>query len=342
MTPQQRTKFDRLFTFSLDTGTLRLPETMRPWAAKQFGIPEKVERQPILKITNTVTCEGALFNKLRAERPMRTGTPVKKEELLALAAKEPFAHIAEQTPEDEVGRIVSASCVTAGNVAKFDALHGLVVFKNPDPLSFTEQETVDHLQTAMAWLRAAANKDPAGNYPLIGWNCLWKAGASLVHGHLQVLLGKHAPYGAPLHLRESAERYKKRYRRSYWQDLFAAHELLGLAVERNGVKVLAHITPRKEKELLFIADAADERLFRALHRVLRALIDKLGVESFNVVLLFPPLDGTWRGFPVIARIVDRGSLAAQTTDLAFMELYAGHSVVSSDPVKVWAVVKDAL
>ena len=41
----------------------------------------------------------------------------------------------------------------------------------------------------------------------------------------------------------------------------------------------------------------------------------------------------WRGFPPIARIVDRGDPANKTSDIGAMELYAA-SVISSDPFRL--------
>jgi hypothetical protein len=341
LSPEQRQRFDSLFSFSLDTGRLVVPEAMRPWATQQFGSYEKLEEQAILRVTNKVSLEGALFNRLRAERPMQRGAPVDRGELLATAAKEPFADVMRNTPEDTFGRIRGKHETTASNVAKSDALHGVVVFDNADPLAFTEEETVSHFNTALAWIGAAHLHHRDAVWPAIGWNCLWKAAASLVHGHLQVLLAKE-PYAAMLANRRNAEEYERKFGKGYWDELFNVHKELGLGAKKEGVKCFSHLTPKKEKEVLLISDAADERLFGAIFRVLAALRDDLGVESFNLAMLLPPLGGAWPKFPVVTRIVDRGSLATRTGDLAFIELYLGDAVVASDPVKVWEAVKRRL
>jgi len=335
--PAARKRFDSIFAFSLDEGRLTVPDPMRPWAEKQFGSVAKLERQPIIKITDTVMYEGALFNKLRADRPMHNEASVTRDELLAAAAKEPFSDVESNTPEDTFGRVYGRSETSASNVAKYDALHGLIIFGKADPLAFTERETVDHLEAAMAWIAAAQAEHPDARFPAIGWNCLWKAGASLVHGHLQVLLSR-TPYAAPLRYKERSDAYRRKTKRTYWDTLFAIHRDLGLGAERKGVRIFASLTPRKEKEVVLLAERADDALFSAVYRVLDAY-RALGVESFNVALLFPPTNGSWKSFPVIARVVDRGPLNARTTDVAFVELYLAQSVVSSDPAKVWAAVK---
>ncbi len=334
---EQRARFDRLYSFSLDTGKLIVPEAMKPWAATQFGSFEKLESQQILRITNKISLDGALFNRLRADRPMQKGAPLDKEWLKAAAAKEPFADVAKNTPEDTFGKLRGKHETTASNVAKADALHGVVVFDEWDPLAFTEEETVSHFETCLAWFGAAHLHEPRALYPAIGWNCLWKAAASLIHGHQQVLLGK-APYGAMLANKWNEEHYTHTYALTYWDELFRAHADLGVGAEHDGVRLFAHLTPKKEKEIVLLADEPTTTLFRTLFRVLAALRDDLGVESFNLAMLLPPLDGRWPEMPVITRIVDRGGLSSRTGDIAFAELYLGTSIISSDPVKVWEAV----
>jgi hypothetical protein len=269
---------------------------------------------------------------------MQQTASVTRKELLAQAEKEPFAHVLEQTPKDVFGRVLGKHCITASNVAKYEALHGLVVAEDPDPLSFTEEETVDRFQTAMRWLAEAHAHDEEALYPVVAWNCLWKAGASLVHAHLQMVLGRGTHYAAVEKLKAASDAYRKRHRKDYFAELVQTHKDLGLGTRKDGVNVFASVTPRKEMEVVMLAPAADAKLFSAIHRVARAFIDGLGVESFNVAVLLPPLDSSWKGFPVVARIVDRGALSAKTTDVAFMELYLDQNVVSSDPVKVWDAI----
>ncbi|MBR9692435.1 hypothetical protein GOV07_00710 [Candidatus Woesearchaeota archaeon] len=335
LSPAARKRFDSIFSFNLDEGRMVIPKSMKPWAKKQFGSVAKLEKQPILKVTNEVVYEGALFNKLRADRPIQSAKSITQKELLALAKKGPFGDVEANTPEDTFGRLYGRSEISASNVAKYDALHGLIIFNKADPLAFTEAETIDHYNAALSWIAAANSEHPDAIYPVIGWNCLWKAAASLVHGHMQVLVAKE-PYAAAKLWKEAATTYKKKYKKDYWKELFAVHESLGLGVEKKGVKVFASLTPKKEKEVMLLADDADEAFFSALFRVLKCYRE-LGVDSFNVAMILPALKG--KGLPAIARIVDRGELDARTTDIGIMELYLGQSVVSSDPAKLWAKLR---
>ncbi len=70
-----------------------------------------------------------------------------------------------------------------------------------------------------------------------------------------------------------------------------------------------------------------------IYEVLSCLRDRVGVTSFNLSLVTPPLAETeesWEDFPVIVRLVDRGDPSDHTSDVGGMEIYAA-SVVSSDP-----------
>ena len=101
-------------------------------------------------------------------------------------------------------------------------------------------------------------------------------------------------------------------------------------------RVLASLTPTKEKETLVIAPAFDADAADALYATLEVFRDTLGVQSFNAGALLPPLSETpedWRGFPCVIRVVDRGPLGMRTSDIGAMELFA-EPVVASDPFVV--------
>jgi hypothetical protein len=308
---------------------------MVPWIESTFGELAKVETQRIVRVSNRVTGEGTLFNELRARRPVRGSLRVEGE-LDSALANDPWRQPIDATPEDAFGRLSNDHGMTAGNVAKYDAVHSIIVFSEPDPLAFTQESVVAHLALAQDWLRAAHEDDAAARYPYIMWNCLWRAGGSIVHGHTQMSLARDRHYGKIERLRADAERYRATNGVSYFDDLVDAHASLGLAHQSNSVSVLASLTPLKEKECLLVADSANDALGVALFEVLRVFRDALGVRSFNVGMLLPPIDDTvesWEGFPVVVRVVDRGSLETRTSDIGGMEMFA-ESVVAADPFAV--------
>jgi hypothetical protein len=331
----ERDRVARIYQVSTTTGRLRAPDSMKPWIEEHFGSVAAVEEQEIVKVTNLITLEGALYNQLRARRPMEAKAEPETEVEIA-GTGGPFCHPETGTPEDLFGRVRGKHCVTASNVAKYDGFHGLVIFDEHNPLVFSADSIADYLQTALTWARKAHNADSAARYFFFLWNALWRAGASIIHGHAQMTLGRSIHYGRVEALRRAAMLYRLAHGTSYFDDLVAVHRSLGLATTYGDTQVLAHLTPVKEKEVLLVGQRLDRDMTDALYRVLHTFVHRLGVRSFNVVLYLRPIDAVqedWSGFPPIFRIVDRGDLRSRTTDIGAMELYAS-SVISSDPFRV--------
>jgi hypothetical protein len=248
------------------------------------------------------------------------------------------------TPEDLFGRVKGEYCVTASNIAKFDGFHGLVVFNERHPLHFTREMLHDYIDTGGRWGDLAHASDPEAKYYMFLWNCLWRAGASLLHGHAQVIMGRGMHYAAVEYLRRSAAVYQAHYRSNYFHDLYLAHESVGCAFEKEGVRVIANLAPKKENEVLLFSPTVSNSLKDRVFETLECLRDRLQVSSFNLVMCTPPWSETpenWQGFPVVVRIVDRGDPSSRTADFGAMELYAA-SVVSSDPFALARELRESL
>jgi hypothetical protein len=168
------------------------------------------------------------------------------------------------------------------------------------------------------------------------WNCLWKGGSSIVHGHMQLALERGIHYARVEHWRRQALLYRLAHGTSYFDDLCRVHDALGLAEQVGKTRVPASLTPVQERELILISSArsVDDEDFRtAIGHVVDQYVRQLGVQSFNLALFQRPIDAVaedWEGFPAVVRMVDRGEPDARTTDVGCMELY-GSSVVSADP-----------
>ena len=251
---------------------------------------------------------------------------------------DPFADPEERTPDNVIGRVRGRRSVTAVNVAASDAWHGVIIFDEPDPLAFDAEDVVDYLSTGLEWARRAHAHDPRAVHPFLFWNGNPRAGASLTHGHAQVIVRSDAPMARTEVQRSAAARYRShQHRSSYFDDVMDTHESVGLASTLGTNRVAAHLTPTKERELLMIGTGLDEDFFRSVGRVLVSFRDALNVRSFNLAVFAPPLDEDertgWESFPAVARMVDRGRDDARSSDFAGMELY-GQSVVSADPFEV--------
>lgn len=318
---------------------------MQPWIDKQFGSVAAVQRQRIIRVTNLVTLEGALFNELRARRPIEA--PSGGDELEAIIQQSKgsaFCHPEEGTPADIFGRVRGQYSLTASNVAKYDGWHGVIVFDEHHPLRFTPEQVADYIDTAQQWAQKAHEVEPEARYPFFLWNCLWKAGASILHGHAQMVLGRGMHYAKVEAWRQAAQRYQVAHDANYFDDLIAVHRTLDLDLEHGMATILPSLTPLKEKETLVVSHRLDDSLKSAIALVLRTMIERLGVQSFNVAIYQPPMADTpesWEGFPYVARIVDRGSLQSKTADVAAMELF-GQSIITTDPYRLVDALRETV
>lgn len=338
MSPESKKLIDRIFDVETVTGYLDPPPEMIPWIGQQFGAVSNVVEQKITRITNKVTFEGALYNRLRASRPIESYEKLSiQASIIDSARSDPLHDPLRMTPEDQFGRVKGKYCVTASNIAKYDGFHGMVVFENPNPLSFDRDCVHDYMDTAWEWAQRAHRFDPEAKYYFFMWNCLRRAGASLLHGHAQMTLSRKSHFAKVEGLRQSALRYKERYGTCYFDDLFRVHDMLGLALEnKDGIRTMVYLTPVKEKEIMVMAQEYGDALKDAVYEMLAALRDAMNVTSFNLAVVTPPLaksKESWEGFPVIARAVDRGQPRSASCDIGTMELYAA-SVISSDPFQI--------
>ena len=333
-------RFRRIYDVTESEGRMRVPPTMAPWVERTFGSVAAVESQRIVRVSNLVTGESAIFNELRARRPMRAdAAPADMSDELA---NDPWARPEESTPEDVFGRLRNDAALTAANVAKYDAHHSLLIFGEADPRRFDRASVRGCVALANQWFATAHEADPDAVYPFFLWNCLWRAGGSIAHGHAQVQLARGRHYARIESLRRAAAAYRAEHGADYFGDLAATHAALGLGWTRESAQVMASLTPTKEKETLILAPAFDEDAADALHATLAVFQDALGVQSFNAGALMPPLrpvNEDWSGFPCVLRVVDRGLLSLRSSDIGSMELFA-EPVIASDPFAVAAALKE--
>jgi hypothetical protein len=341
--PEARAAAERIFAVSSTVGRLDPPPEMRDWITKQFGSVDAVLAQKIVKVTNLVTLEGALFNDLRARRPLEVKGADEVRETIERSRNDPFCHPETGTPADTFGRVRGEHGITASNIAKYDGYHGVLVFDEHDPLAPMDPEVIrDRLLTARRWALAANEEDPSSKYYFLIWNCLWRAGGSIVHGHMQMTTTRSMHYPRVEMLRRRSLEYDEQYGRDYFDDLWLVHDALGLGHERDGARVFAALAPIKESEVIILGRPGEDEssLAAGIAGVISAY-RKQGVVSYNLALLLPPLnaDGDdWRRFPPHARLVDRGDPANRTSDIGGMELYAA-SVVAADPFRLAEVLR---
>ncbi|HUX01593.1 MAG TPA: hypothetical protein VMY35_11495, partial [Phycisphaerae bacterium] len=222
-----RRRFDRLYRFTAGEARILPPKAMEDWIAKAFAylaptreqVLSAIRRQKIVHVVNQVTGQGTLFNAVRALRPIeaKSDSDLVKE-IEAARGKCAFCRPMELTPENTFGRIGQKTCA---NVAAYDGWHGLVIFEEHSPLhfrtdAFTVAEVADLLATARTWAEKVYGEDREARYFFLMWNCLWKAAASIIHGHAQMVVAREFPYAKIERLRRDALAYRKAHKSNYF------------------------------------------------------------------------------------------------------------------------------
>ncbi|HEX7068573.1 MAG TPA: hypothetical protein VF295_10315 [Candidatus Limnocylindria bacterium] len=335
---EARERADRLLDVRVVTGRTSTPRELEGWLARQFGSADAVREQRVVKVANLATLEATLFAPLRARRPIDGASGGRSlADDIAATEDDPFCSPETGTPAEPFGRIRGAHMVSGANAAMADEHHAVLVFDTHDPLAFDAPLVADLFSTGREWADRARADDPeAANYMLI-WNCLWRAGGSIIHGHAQALLGSGLHYARLERFHRAAVAYRAAQDRDLVADIVELHRDVGLAMEASGVMTIAHLTPIKERELVVIGrpgtDERDPAFTDAVARVLIAYRDRIGVSSFNLALWRAPLDGRWPEFAPMVRLVDRGDPFSRPSDIGAMELY-GTPIVGSDPYEV--------
>jgi galactose-1-phosphate uridylyltransferase len=351
---------ERLFRVNVSEAVTVPPPEMEPWLERTFGSVDAVLRQNVVRVMNRWTFEGTTFNPLRSLRPGSGATGAAPESPLAELREriersggddfcDPFHH----TPADMFGRIRGVHVTTAANVAKADGWHGVGIFDRHDPLMIDDDLVADMLATVAEWVTKVNATDAEARYPFVLWNCLWRAGASLVHGHVQMTLSHEMAHARVELLANAARRYHSEFGSDYFTDLAAVHRALGLAAEDDKADWFASLTPIKEREIVLQAPTYQDGILEPvelsvladpLAATLSVMQKGMGVFAFNAAIFAPPIgrseDG-WSGFPLVARVVDRGNPLSTTSDFAGLELF-GSSVVASDPFEVARVLRSHL
>ena len=217
---------------------------------------------------------------------------------------------------------------------------------------------------AEEWFLKANHVNRNAVYPMLGWNCLSRAGASQHHGHCHLLLGEGFHYSRWEQYRQCAANYTRVHAgRNYFHDLISAHRTLGLAKQCNSAHILLTLTPylRFNFEVL---SWNYEDFKQAMHEALTELRFTLQSKAFNVNIQFPalkvgespdrvPSNGTRSEFglftnisesetgmfemPYIGSLVDRGDPDHKASDICATKLF-GSSISSTDPFELSQIV----
>ncbi|MBN1674814.1 MAG: hypothetical protein JXR37_27460 [Kiritimatiellae bacterium] len=345
LTEREKRTVRRMYDFDAFRAHLEIPSALAKKAREEYGLdPAELCDQRGVRIRDRYTFDETLFNETRSRRPLaggRSGKDIQSLKAYIRNSKKhcDFCRPGELTAYRQLPRIERAGAVSAANLCPYDRNHGVLVFRRHDPHRISRPQLEDILRVAVDWCKQLRKEDRLARWPSLGWNCLWPAGASQVHGHAHMLA---------LHQPSPWQRAAIR-RRGYWRDWVAAHQALGLCRRLSRDYWLAAcLTPAKEKELRLVRlrpsgedwfkrpQVLCSRLADSLHLVLRFFLGQLRVRSFNVAVFFSPFEnaGAW---PLIVRLLDRGAVTpgkVKPNDMGILETLFGASVVSSDPFKL--------
>ena len=209
------------------------------------------------------------------------------------------------------------------------------------------------------WLQCANEKNERAVFPLLTWNCRERPGGSQNHAHCHLVLAEQFHVGKYEFLRNVSKQYTMANPgHNYFLDLITASKALGLVKTIGYSHIITNLTPTFVHDFVVIGWNFDKEFRDAIDSAMKTLIARFEALTFNVGIMFPPLqNGKIRKrldlvdmdaklvkgdapMPFIAYLVNRNdaSHGKTTSDVCGMKLH-GSSIVSSDPFEVGKVMR---
>lgn len=314
----------RAYTGELDPGDL------------QF---DGLATQLLIEPYNPWNHSRAVFNRERARRLPQPGDLSQlRAEITRTLHNNQFCNYQGQTPKNRFngfGRIEGKDNVTAASLYMSAQSHGILVFEH-DPLAVPSQQAfLERYDVADQWHVAAEDRSPESIYHSIIENKLKKAGGTVIHGHAQLAARPGRHEGDMEEYLDTADwYYVKTGGRDYFDDLYRAHQIVGLDIEAgHNIRAFVSLTPKKEAEIVAFAERFDFSTRMFLHRLYSFFMTKVS-PALNVMIGLRPqsYDGRdWGKVPgVIISIVSRGDPTQENSDIGGFEMM-GTKIISTDP-----------
>ncbi|BFZ10915.1 hypothetical protein BsWGS_13954 [Bradybaena similaris] len=342
-------KFTSIFTLEARKATHNIPiplqKKVRAWLANNEDLYKEALDQDVVHIVSEFTREHTVFNPLRDKRPVVQ--PEKSEQdyvneiMNSTAGNCDFCKFKTMTAEHTFGRVESKHAFSASNIFKIDTLHALLAFKKHDPLHWNLEEFIDLFQLTETWLTKAHSYNPQARYPAVIWDTLPKCGASQVHPHMHVVLDFERHHGEIEAWRKGAQDYFVAHDSNYFSDLVAVYTALNLTVTYGKAVAFASLVPRKDHEVVIIAEKPNSDFYSLLYFVLRAFIDDLHKMCFSLGIGLPAIDVAEGSLPAYARTITRGYVTDLRTDISSLELFSATNV-NIDPYKTIEIVRNSV
>ncbi len=307
------------------------------------GLPfDGLDKQLLIEPYNPWNHNRVVFNRERARRLPEPGDLSQLR--LAIAStlhRNQFCNYQQRTPQNrfnDQGRIEGRYNVTTASLYMSAQTHGILIFDH-DPLAIpSEAIFFDRYEVADQWHEAAEVRSPEAVHHSIVENKLKKAGGTVDHGHAQMAARPGRHEGDMEEYLDNADwYYVKTGGRNYFDDLYRAHQIVGLDIEvGSGIQAFASLTPKKEAEVVVFADRFDLPTRRFLYKLYGYFMDRVS-PAFNLMIGFrpPSYNGRdWGKVPgVVISIVSRGDPTHENSDIGGFEMM-GTKIISTDPNRI--------
>jgi galactose-1-phosphate uridylyltransferase len=225
-------------------------------------------------------------------------------------------------PDDIVpgGRIEVGEAVLFANLFSIATYHPVIALSKAHFLKlseFSSRMLSDGFRAAKMFLRDIYQRDATIAFSTVNANYLLPAGASLVHPHMQMLVGD-IPYSYHARLLNASGEYLVKNGTEYFADLIAEEKRAGerYIAREGGWHWIAAFSPTGSNEIIGIHESESD-LAKLTERDLRdlcdgisnvlALFESLGHLSFNYSV-YSAKGGETVGFHCMIKIVNRQNL----------------------------------
>jgi len=344
-----QTVFD-LYRIEVEGVPIKVPEQFAEkvsgWLGGDKELIDQSLNQKVIQITNRLSGETTHYNPLRAKRPGSQAQQSRDyvDKIIAESQESCDLCKAENfTAEETWGRVRTPSCITAANMFKVSGPNnGLVISKTHHILELGHNELREMLNCAKQWYRKVNQQDRSLVFPMMVWDALPHAGASQIHPHMQIWLGRHYEGQFGSMLRDS-NAYLAEFGGNYWEDMADAHVGLGLGVVEGGAVAIVPLTSHKDHEVMIMAKDVNKDFIFLLSAVTEMYNEKLGVFCRSMGMSFPPINSrpAEATLPAILRVGSRGSCSSSVSDASSLDLYGVFSV-NVDPVQTITTLKHVI
>lgn len=333
---------DTMYDVQVCADHVTVPHTMEEqvrerWLDGDVMLYKAFLNPKILMVTNRFTSETATFNPMRSMRLKRPDSSYREQILKIIEDSKVGCDfcVSNKTLEDSFGRISwkKSNIFTAKNAFRYFDYTSMII--PADIHSFLELDYVTFetmiAKVSVEWFEKTHKLHPDRTHPVIVWDFLAKAGASQVHPHINVLLGRGFYPGKWGHLDSVRMSYTADTNRDYLKDLITLHMSLGLGLKFKDAAVIVPIDPIRNREIWVIGSKNLDNWMWLLYVAYRTYIDELDVycSSQSVALPTSVMTNTKVGKGgelMVGKLGARGDCMSCYSDVSSLELYSFNSI----------------